>query len=103
MRDQLRQATLWLAENTKLNPDNLGAASTDYLRLFGLTALGFMWAHMAKAVLARRAAGTSRPELDAKLSLAKFFNERMLPQAGAHLAKLRSGAETLMELPAEMF
>ena len=103
VRDQLRQATLWLAENTKLNPDNLGAASTDYLRLFGLTALGFMWAHMAKAVLARRAAGTSRPELDAKLSLAKFFNERMLPQAGAHLAKLRSGAETLMELPAEMF
>ena len=103
VRDQLRQATLWLAESTKPNPDNIGAASTDYLRLFGLTALGFMWARMAKAVLARQAAGTSRPELDAKLALAKFFNERMLPQAGAHLAKLTSGAETLMALAAEAF
>jgi acyl-CoA dehydrogenase len=101
--DQLRQATMWLAQNAKLNPDNVGAASTDYMYLFGLTALGFMWARMAKAVLARQAAGTSKPELDAKLTLAKFFNERMLPQAGAHLAKLTTGAETLMALPAEMF
>ena len=101
--DQLRQATTWLAENTKLNPENVGAASTDYLYLFGLTALAFMWARMAKAVLARQAAGTSAPELDTKLALAKFFNERMLPQAGANLAKLTSGAETLMVLPAELF
>ncbi len=101
--DQLRQATMWLAENTKLNPENVGAASTDYLHLFGLTALAFMWARMAKAVLARQAAGTSNPDLDAKLALAKFFNERMLPQAGAHVAKLSSGAETLMALPAELF
>ena len=101
--DQLCLATTWLAENTKLNPDNVGAASTDYLHLFGLTALAYMWARMAKAVLARQAAGTSTPELDTKLALAKFFYERMLPQAGAHLAKLTSGAETLMALPAEMF
>ena len=94
---------MWLAENTKLNPENVGAASTDYLHLFGLTALAFMWARMAKAVLARQAAGTSAPELDTKLALAKFFNERMLPQAGANLAKLTSGAETLMALRAEMF
>src|SRR5208282_4783311 len=46
---QLRHATMWLAENAKLNPDNVGAASTDYLHLFGLTTLGFMWARMAKA------------------------------------------------------
>ena len=101
--DQLRQATTWLAENTKLNPENVGAASSDYLHLFGLTALAFMWARMAKAVLARHAAGTSAPELDTKLALAKFFNERTLPQAGAHVAKLSSGAETLMALPAELF
>ena len=101
--DQLRQATTWLAQNTKLNPENVGAASTDYLHLFGLTALAFMWARMAKAVLARQAAGTSAPTLDTKLAVAKFFNERMLPQAGAHLVKLTSGAETLMALRAEMF
>ena len=59
--DQLRQATKWLVENTKLNLENVGAASTDYLHLFGLTALAFMWARMAKAVLARQAAETSTP------------------------------------------
>jgi len=62
-----------------------------------------MWTRIAKAVLVRQAAGTSVPELDAKLALAKFFYERMLPQAGAHLAKLTSGGETLMALPSEMF
>ena len=51
-----------VGENTKLNPDNVGAASTDYLHLFGLTTLAFMWARMAKAVLARQAAGTSNPD-----------------------------------------
>jgi hypothetical protein len=37
------------------------------------------------------------------LTLAKFFNERMLPETGAHLARLSAGAATLMALPAEAF
>ena len=85
------------------NPDNAGAASTDYMHLFGLTALGYMWARIVKAVLARQAEGTSNAALDAKLTLAKFFSARMLPEAGAHLARLSSGAETLMALPAAAF
>ena len=56
--------------------------STDYMHLFGLTALGYMWARIVKAVLARQARGESNPALDAKLTLAKFFNERMLPETG---------------------
>ena len=30
-------------------PDNAGAGSTDYMHLFGLVALGYMWAQMAEA------------------------------------------------------
>ncbi|HYC26314.1 MAG TPA: acyl-CoA dehydrogenase C-terminal domain-containing protein [Roseiarcus sp.] len=52
---------------------------------------------------ARKAQGRSSGELDAKLTLAKFFNERMLPETGAHLARLSAGAATLMELPAAGF
>ncbi len=100
---QLQQASMWLMQNGMKNPDNAGAASTDYMHLFGLTALGYMWARIVKAVLARQAAGTSTPALDAKTSLAKFFFARMLPEAGAHLARISSGAETLMELPAAAF
>jgi hypothetical protein len=100
---QLQQATMWLMQNATQAPDNAGAASNDYMHLFGLVSLGYMWARIVKAVLARQAAGASTPELDAKTTLAKFFFARMLPEAGAHLARISSGAETLMELPSAAF
>ena len=99
----LQQASMWLSRNGLADPDNAGAASTDFMHLFGLTALGYMWARIVKAVLARRAKRESNPALDAKLTLAKFFSERMLPETGAHLARLSAGAATLMALPAEAF
>ncbi len=99
----LQQATMWLMQNAMGNPDNAGAASNDYMHLFGLTALAYMWARIAKAVLARQASGDSNEALDSKLALAKFFNARVLPEAGARLARLSSGAETLMALPAAAF
>jgi acyl-CoA dehydrogenase len=99
----IQQATMWLSKNGIVDPDNAGAASTDYMHLFGLTALGYMWARIVKAVLARQAKGESSPALDAKLTLAKFFAERMLPETGAHLARLAAGAATVMALPAEAF
>ena len=99
----LQQASMWLSKNGLADPDSAGAASTDYMHLFGLTALGYMWARIVKAVLARQAKGESTPALDAKLTLAKFFSERMLPETGAHLARLTAGAATLMALPAEAF
>jgi len=100
---QLQQATMWLMQNAMAAPDNAGAASHDYMHLFGLTALAYMWARIVKAVLAKKAEGNSTEELDAKLTLAKFFNERMLPEAGAHLAKLSAGSASLMALPAAAF
>ena len=99
----LQQASLWLSRNGVVDPNNAGAASTDYMHLIGLTALGYMWARVVKAVLARQARGESNPALDAKLVLAKFFSERMLPETAAHLARLSSGASTLMALPVEAF
>ena len=99
----LQQASLWLSRNGLADPDNAGAGSNDYMHLFGLTALGYMWARIVKAVLARQAKGDSNPALNAKLTLAQFFNERILPETGAHLARLTAGATTLMALPAEAF
>jgi acyl-CoA dehydrogenase len=99
----LQQASLWLSRNGVTDPNNAGAGSTDYMHLFGLTALGYMWARVVKAVLARQSRGESNPALDAKLILAKFFSERMLPETAAHLARLSAGASTLMALPAEAF
>jgi alkylation response protein AidB-like acyl-CoA dehydrogenase len=99
----LQHASIWLSRNALADPDNAGAASNDYMHLVGLTALGYMWARIVRAVLARQGKGESNPSLDSKLTLAKFFNERMLPETGAHLARISAGAATLMALPAEAF
>jgi alkylation response protein AidB-like acyl-CoA dehydrogenase len=100
---QLQEATLWLMQNGMANPDNAGAASTDYLHLFGITALTYMWAKIAKAARARVQAGDSDPYYANKLVVGRYFLERILPDAAAHLAKLKTGSATLMELPADAF
>ena len=94
---------MWLMQNGLANPDNAGAASTDYLHLFGLTALAYSWAMMAKAADARIKAGETDPFFANKLVTGRYFVERVLPEATAHLAKLKTGAATLMALDAEAF
>ena len=98
---QLQEATMWLMQNGLANPDNAGAASTDYMHLFGLTALAYMWAQIAKLALAK--AGGGDPYYATKLVTARYYVERVLPETAAHLAKLKTGAATLMTLPAEAF
>lgn len=100
---QLQEATMWLMQNGLANPDNAGAASMDYLRLFGLTGLAYMWALMAKAANARIAAGETDPFYANKLATGRYFLQRVLPDAGACLAKLTAGAEAVMALPADAF
>ena len=102
-KKQLQEGTMWLMQNGMQNPDNAGAASTDYLHIFGLTALAYMWAQMAKAAQAQVDAGTSDPYYANKLMTGRYFVERILPDTGAHLAKLKTGAEVLMQMPAEAF
>jgi hypothetical protein len=100
---ELQEATLWLMQNGLANPDNAGAASTDYLHLFGLTALAYMWALQAKAALARIAAGETDPFYENKVTVGRYYIERVLPETASHLAKLKTGADLMMKLPAEAF
>ncbi|MDB5467110.1 MAG: acd, partial [Phenylobacterium sp.] len=102
-KGQLQEATMWLMQNGLANPDNAGAASTDYLHLFGLTGLGFMWGLMAKAAQARIAAGDTDPIYAEKLAVGRYYVERILPETASHLAKLKTGSEAMMALPAEAF
>jgi len=103
VKAKLQKATNWLVEKGLENFDNAGAASTDYLHLFGLTCMAYMWAKMAKVANAKVKAGESDPMYASKLVCAKYFVERWLPEADAHLARVESGAETLMALDAEAF
>ena len=100
---ELQEATMWLMQNGLANPDNAGAASTDYLHLFGLTALAYMWSLAAKAALARIAGGDTDPFYATKLIVGRYYMERVLPETSGRLAKLKSGSELMMALPAEAF
>lgn len=99
----LQQATMWLMQNALTKPDNAGAASTDYLHLFGLVTLGYMWARMAKVAQDKLADGGDQAYLKTKLVTGKFFVERMLPETSLRLSRVQAGSDTMMELPAEAF
>ena len=100
---QLQEATMWLMSNGLQNPDNAGAASSDYLHLFGLTGTAYMWALIAKAAAAKITEGSSDPFYADKLVTGRFFVERVLPDTGSHLAKLKTGSATMMALAADRF
>jgi hypothetical protein len=95
---------MWLLQNGMANPDNAGAGATAFMRMMGHVALGHMWLKMAAASLTALDAGTADPDFfNAKLTTARFFAARVLPETASLRAQLEAGAETVMALPAEMF
>ena len=104
----LQAATMWLVQHGMSNPDNAGAASTDYMHLFGLIALGHMWALMTETAQKKLAQGGENANgsaqfLENKLVTGKFFMERIIPESATHLVRIQTGCETMMELDAEAF
>jgi acyl-CoA dehydrogenase len=96
---ELQQATMWFVQNALGNPDNAGAGATDYMHLFGLVALGYMWCQIAEA--AKKNGSDER--MRQRLATGRFFMERMLPATTMHLARIKAGAASTMALPAEAF
>jgi alkylation response protein AidB-like acyl-CoA dehydrogenase len=99
---ELQQATMWFMQNALGNPDNAGAGSTDYMHLFGLVALGYMWCLIAAAAKAKSGNGGGE-HMAAKLATGRFFAERLLPASTTHLARIKAGAASTMALPIEAF
>jgi alkylation response protein AidB-like acyl-CoA dehydrogenase len=101
---ELQAATMWFLQNGMTNPNNVGAGAHSYMHLMGIVAVGLMWLRMAAAAAKLKAAGEGDAAfLDAKLTTARYYAERIMPDAGALRRKIESGAEALMALPPEMF
>jgi hypothetical protein len=98
----LQEASMWFVQNAMAKPDNAGAGSYDYMHLFGLVALGYMWCLIAEAALAKKGNGAA-PAMDAKLVTARFFMDRLLPETATRLARIKAGAGSTMELPDDAF
>ncbi|WP_114184699.1 acyl-CoA dehydrogenase C-terminal domain-containing protein [Microvirga aerophila] len=100
----LQQATMWFMQNAMAKPDNAGAGATDFMHLFGLVAMGYMWAKMAKVAHSKKQQGNGVAEkMDAKLLTGRFFMERLMPETASRLACISTGADTTMAMPVEAF
>jgi butyryl-CoA dehydrogenase len=102
---RLQQATAQIARLGLSNPDEAGAAASEYLRLFGLTALAYQWARMAEISLPKM--GDADADSDgfytAKVATARFYMERLLPQSSGLFAALMAGSKTMMSFDDNAF
>lgn len=101
---QLQKATMLLAERGFADPDEAGAAATEYLHLMGFVAVGWQWLRMVTVAKAQLAAGTGDARfLRAKLKTARFYMVRLLPEAASLLAAIQSGSAPIMALEVDEF
>jgi alkylation response protein AidB-like acyl-CoA dehydrogenase len=100
---QMRAAGMYFMANGMKNPNAALAGSSDFLHLMGHVCMGLMWTRMARAALTSLDAGGDAAFAQAKLATGRYYMARHLPACGLHLARIESGAETVMAMPAEAF
>jgi alkylation response protein AidB-like acyl-CoA dehydrogenase len=99
--ERLEAVSGWLLEQAKADPNSVGAASVEYLHLFGYVAYAYMWARMAAVAQSKRS--EDQAFYDGKLATAEFFFARLLPRTLSLEASIRGGSSSLYGLAAEQF
>jgi alkylation response protein AidB-like acyl-CoA dehydrogenase len=79
------------------DPDEVGAAAVDYLRVAGHLVFGYFWARMAQVALREIAAGNTDPFYKAKLQTARFYFAKLFPETAMLMRTARGGAKVLMD------
>ncbi len=98
---RLKQCTQWILDNANNDANLIGAAATDYLKLFALTILAYFWAQMA--AIAYEKLAEDKYFYQAKIHTAEFFMQRMLPETISLEQCIYSGSENLMVMDTNMF
>ncbi|QBF28852.1 acyl-CoA dehydrogenase [Pseudomonas tructae] len=98
--DNLDDLTAWVLDRVKNNPNEIGAASVEYLQVFGYTAYAYMWALMARTALAKQGEDDFYAS---KLGTARFYFARLLPRIHSLSASVKAGSESLYLLDAAQF
>ncbi|SIT09024.1 acyl-CoA dehydrogenase [Roseivivax lentus] len=100
----LQTAGMYFMQNGMKNPNNALSGSYDFMHLFGHVCLGLMWARMGLAAKTALAEGASDEAFyKTKIATGRYYMARQLPATATHLARIESGAETVMELDAANF
>ena len=98
--DNLDELTAWVIDQAKANPNEIGAASVEYLHVFGYTAYAYMWARMAAVALAKQGEDDF---YQSKLGTARFYFARLLPRIHSLTASVKAGSDSLYLLEAAQF
>ncbi|TGU87929.1 acyl-CoA dehydrogenase C-terminal domain-containing protein [Acinetobacter pittii] len=104
LKQQWLLLTKTIAEKAKHNPEEIGAASVDYLYFSSYVVFAYLWARMAQVAHEKLESGTQEEAFyKAKLTTAKFFYQKLLHRTKSHAASIESGAESIMELDQDAF
>jgi len=95
--EQMTKFTTELGFKGFQNPDEVGAAAVDYLRVAGHLVLGYFWARMAQVALRQIAAGNPDPFYGAKLQTARFYFAKLFPETASLMRTARAGSRALMD------
>ena len=98
--DQMTKFTTEIGFKGFQNPDEVGAAAVDYLRVAGHLVFGYFWARMAQVALRQIAAGNTDQFYVAKLQTARFYFAKLFPETATLMRTARSGAKVLMDTDA---
>ena len=100
--EKMTQFTTEIGMKAMQNPEEVGAAATDYLRVAGHLVFGYLFARMAQVALRQIAAGHAEPFYRAKLQTARFYFARLFPETAALMRSARSGSQVLMDTEAAL-
>ncbi len=102
LADQMTKFTTELGFKGFQNPDEVGAAAVDYLRVAGHLVFGYFWARMAQVALREVAAGNADPFYLGKLQTARFYFAKLFPETATLMRTARSGSKALMDTDAAL-
>ena len=100
----LQAAGMYFMQNGMTNPNNALSGSYDFMHMMGHVCLGLMWARMGKAAMEALEGGASDTEFyETKIATGRYYMARQLPATKMHLARINTGADTVMALEAANF
>jgi len=100
--DQMTKFTTEIGFRGMQNPDEVGAAAVDYLRVAGHLVFGYLFARMAQVSLRAIAAGSTDPFYTAKLQTARFYFAKLFPETATLMRTARAGSKVLMDTDAAL-
>src|SRR5574343_1155810 len=95
--EQMTKFTTEIGFKGLQNPDEVGAAAVDYLRVMGHLVFGYFFARMAQVALRKMAEGNQEPFYQAKLQTARFYFAKLFPETATAMRTARTGSKVLMD------